>query len=346
VSARLQIFDASMRDGSHTIRHQLRLEDIRVVAAALDRAGVDAIGIGHGEGLGASSLHFGKAAHTDVEMIEAAAESVESAVVTVTLIPGVGVRSHLRDAWESGARRARIATHATEADISLQHIALARELGFQVHGDLMMPHLTSAAEFAEQATMMVDAGAENVHVIDSAGTLMPTGVKERIDAFLDAFGDRAGAGIHAHDNIGLAVANTLAAAEAGATFADGCLAGLGAGAGNARLEQVAVAMERSGMETRLDVLALQDAAAYVVENIAPPSWPQYDELSLILGSAGVPATFRLHVERAAERFGVDPRVLIVELGREKTVSGQEDLILRVAGRLADERPPAVQSSGG
>jgi 4-hydroxy 2-oxovalerate aldolase len=165
---------------------------------------------------------------------------------------------------------------------------------------------------------------------------MPAEVRERIDAFLDSFGDRAGAGIHAHDNIGLAVANTLAAAEAGATFADACLAGLGAGAGNARLEQLAVALERSGMETRLDVLPLQDAAAYLVENVAPPTWPQQDQLSLILGSAGVPATFRLHVERAAERFDVDPRALIVELGREKTVSGQEDLILRVAGRLANQ----------
>jgi 4-hydroxy 2-oxovalerate aldolase len=341
VSARLQVFDASLRDGSHTIRHQLEPADVRVVAASLDRAGIDAIGVGHGEGLGASSLHFGEALRPDVELVAAAAESVEAAIVTVTLIPGVGVRGHLREAWEAGARRARIATHATEADISLQHIALARELGFQVHGDLMMPHLTSAAEFAAQATLMVDAGAENVHLVDSAGTLMPGEVVERVDAFLDSFGDRAAAGIHAHDNIGLAVANTLAAAAAGATYADACLAGLGAGAGNTRLELLAVAMERSGMESKLDVLALQDAADYVVAEVAPSTWPRIDQLPLNLGGAGVPSSFRLHIERAAERFGIDPRLLIIELGNEKTVSGQEDLILRVAARLAETERSGV-----
>jgi 4-hydroxy 2-oxovalerate aldolase len=341
VSPRLQVFDASLRDGSHTIRHQLEPAQVRVVAAALDGAGIDAIGVGHGEGLGASSLHFGEALRPDVELVEAAAESVEHAVIAVTLIPGVGVRGHLRDAWEAGARRARIATHATEADISLQHIELARELGFQVHGDLMMPHLTSAAEFAAQATLMVDAGAENVHVIDSAGTLMPGEVVERVDAFLDSFGDRAAAGIHAHDNIGLAVANTLAAAAAGATYADACLAGLGAGAGNTRLELLAVAMRRSGMESKLDLLALQDAADYVVANVAPSTWPRIDQLPLNLGGAGVPSSFRLHIERAAERFGIDPRLLIIELGNEKTVSGQEDLILRVAARLAETERSGV-----
>jgi 4-hydroxy 2-oxovalerate aldolase len=344
-NARIRILDATLRDGSHTVHHQRSVEHVRNVARRLDNAGVDAIGVGHGDGIGGSSLHFGKSLCEDAELLQAAAEVVENATIAVSLIPGVGVKEQLQVAWDCGARRARIATHATEADISLQHTALAREIGFEVHGDLTMPHLTSAAELSRQATLMVDAGAEGVHVVDSAGTLTPAEVRERIDAFLDSFGDRAAAGIHAHDNFGLAVANTLAAAEAGATLADACLAGLGAGAGNCRLEVLAAVMEREGFENRLDLLTLQDAALFVDAELAPPSRPKIDQLPLNLASAGVPSSFQTHIESAARDFEIDPRLLIEELGRRGTVSSQEDLILLIAAEVA-ERPLEVRTGRG
>lgn len=330
----VQVLDATLRDGSHAIRHAYTPEQVATLAGLLDKGGVKSIGVGHGEGVGASSLHFGLSAHRDADLIAAAAGAVERARIAVTLVPGLGVKEDLHVAWECGARLARIATHATEADISPQHIALAREIGFVVHGDLMMPHLSTPAALAEQATLMVDAGAQGVHVIDSAGTLTPDGVRERVTAFLDAFGDRADVGMHAHDNLSLAVANTLAAFDAGARLADACSAGLGAGAGNCRTEALAAALDRAGIENDLDVFALQDAATYVVEELAPKPWPRHDPAALMLGYAGVPSSFLLHVGRAAERFAVDEREIVVELGRRRAVSGQEDLVISVAAEIA------------
>jgi 4-hydroxy 2-oxovalerate aldolase len=337
----VRVLDATLRDGSHPVRHQHTPEQVRTLAALLDAAGVAAIGVGHGEGLGASSRHFGHGAHRDAELLEAAAGAVERAKIAVTLVPGLGIKEDLHVAWECGARVARIATHCTEADIALQHIALARERGFVVHGDLMMPHLTTVAGLAEQATMMVDAGAHGVHVIDSAGTLTPPAVRERITAFLDAFGDRAEAGMHGHDNLTLAVANTVAAVEAGATIVDACVAGLGAGAGNCRTEALAAVLDRCGIENDLRLAPLQEAAAYVLAEMAPQPWPAQSGTALLLGYAGVPSSVLLHIERAAARFGVDASDIVAELGRRRTVSGQEDFVITVAARLAEQRPQAA-----
>jgi 4-hydroxy 2-oxovalerate aldolase len=328
----VKVLDATLRDGSHAVRHALTPDQVTRVAAALDRAGVYAVGVGHGDGIGGSSVHFGRASHPDAELWRAAAAVLEHARLAVTLVPGVGCKEHLHLAKDCGATLARIATHCTEADIALQHIEFARALGLEPQGDLMMPHMTDPASLARQARKMVDAGATAVHVMDSAGALTPPAVRERIEAMLDAFGGDAEAGMHAHDNLSLAVANTLAAIEAGATRVDSCLAGMGAGAGNCRTEVLAAVLDKLGHDTGLDLWALQDAAEDIVGPLMKTP-PTLDRRTLTLGYAGVPSSFLRHVERAAERFDVDSREILIEVGRRQAVSGQEDLVLEIAAGL-------------
>jgi 4-hydroxy 2-oxovalerate aldolase len=330
----VRILDTTLRDGSHAVRHSLTPDTVREVTSALAGAGIHAIGVGHGDGIGGSSLHFGVAAHGDDELWRAAAPVRGEAQLAVTLVPGIGTRHFLRTALECGASLVRVATHCTEADISLQHIELACEMGLEPQGDLMMAHMVDAATLAAQAKLMVSAGATAVHVMDSAGALTPADVRERIDAFLDAFGDEAEAGIHAHDNLSLAVANSLAAVEAGATHVDACLAGMGAGAGNTRTEVVTAVLEKCGFRTGTDVRALQDAADELVLPLlkAPP---RIDRDTLTLGQAGIPSSFLLHAKRAAEQFRVDSREILLEVGARKAVSGQEDLVIEAAARLAE-----------
>jgi 4-hydroxy 2-oxovalerate aldolase len=330
----VRILDATLRDGSHAIRHRFTPAQVREIAGGLDAAGVYAIGVGHGDGLGGSSLQLGLALHSDEELIAAAASVIEHARLAVTLVPGIGTKDHLRRAAALGARLVRIATHCTEADVSVQHIALARELGLEVHGDLMLPHLTDPASLAEQAAIMAGAGAQGVYLMDSAGALLPDDVRVRIAALRTRLEPDVALGMHAHDNLSLAIANTLAAVEEGATLADGCLVGLGAGAGNARTEVIAAVLERAGVETGLDLFALQDLADQVVRPIGAPV---IDRLTATLGYAGVPSSLLLPAGRAAERFGVDAREVLVSLGRRGAVTGQEDLVIELAGQLAGTR---------
>jgi 4-hydroxy-2-oxovalerate aldolase len=328
---RVRILDATLRDGSHAIRHRFTPDQVRTIAGGLDAAGVYAIGVGHGDGLGGSSRQLGLALHGDEELLTAAASVIEHARLAVTLVPGIGTKEHLRRAAGLGARLVRIATHCTEADVSVQHIALARELDLEVHGDLMMPHLTDPATLAEQAAIMAGAGAQGVYVMDSAGALLPDDVRARISALRERLDPEVSLGVHAHDNLSLAVANTLAGIEEGATLADGCLVGLGAGAGNARTEVLAAVLERAGIDTALDLFALQDLAD---QSVRPIGAPVIDRLTATLGYAGVPSSLLLPARRAAERFEVDAREVIVGLGRHGAVTGQEDLALELAGQLA------------
>jgi len=336
---RVRLLDSTLRDGSHAIRHRYTPEQVELIAGRLDRAGMHAIGVGHGDGLGASSIQYMRSLHSDDELLSAARRAIGSARLAVTFQPGIGTKQQLERAAELGADLVRIATHCTEADIAVQQIGLSRDLGMDVHGDLMMPHMTSPATIAEQARIMVDAGATGVHIMDSAGALTMEDVKARIGALLRELGGEAEAGIHAHQNLSLAVANTVVAFQEGATLADACLAGAGAGAGNCQMEALVAVLQKLGIETGIDLWALEDIADAIVRPILTTP-PTVDRVTLTQGFAGVPGSFLHHAARAAERFGVDARDLLVEVGRRRSVGGQEDLLLEVAAGMAAERPAA------
>jgi 4-hydroxy-2-oxovalerate aldolase len=329
----ITIADSTLRDGSHAKRHQFMVDEVRAVAAGLERAAVPVIEVSHGDGLGGSSFNYGLSRVSEYELIEAAAAELKRARLAVLLLPGIGVKSDLVKAHDLGASVARIATHCTEADIANQHIALGRELGMTVVGFLMMAHMVSPAELLAQALIMASAGAQVVYVTDSAGALLPDQVSARTGALRRGLPVDVEVGFHGHQNLYCGVANSLAAIAAGATWIDGCTCGMGAGAGNTPTEVLAAVCDLAGITTGVDTFTLMDVAQEIVAPLLPK--PQVvDRSALILGYAGVYSSFLLHAERAATQFGVSVKEILIEVGRRKAVGGQEDLIIQVAAELA------------
>jgi len=331
----VRITDSTLRDGSHAMRHRFTEEQVRAVVSALDGAGVAVIEVSHGDGLGGSSFNYGFSLVDEISLIRVAVDEATAARIAVLLLPGVGTVDDLSEAREAGASVARIATHCTEADVSVQHFGAARDLGMETVGFLMLAHRLDPAGLARQARIMVDAGAECVYVVDSAGALVLSDAQARVRALVTEIGRDAQVGFHGHQNLSLGVANSVLAYQAGATQVDGALCALGAGAGNAPTEVLAATFARLGIGTGVDVDGVLAAAEEVMRPIIP-RLPWMDRSSVVQGYAGVYSSFLLHAQRAAERYGVPAHTILQRVGEAGYVGGQEDMIIDIALQLQAE----------
>jgi len=331
----IRITDTSLRDGSHHKRHQFTAAEVRSIVAALDGAGVPVIEVTHGDGLGGSSFNYGFSATPEQELIALAAETAEHARIAVLMLPGVGVKDDIRISRDNGASICRIATHCTEADISVQHFGLARELGLETVGFLMMAHSLPPADLAAQARIMADAGCQCVYVVDSAGALVLDQVSDRVAALVAELGTDAQVGFHGHENLGLGVANSVYAQRAGAVQIDGSTRRFGAGAGNTPVEAFVGVCDKLGVRTGVDFFAIADAA----EDVVLPAMPdecKLDRMALMMGYAGVYSSFLKHAYAAADRYKVSGPEILVRAGRRKLVGGQEDQLIDIALELQRE----------
>lgn len=332
LTKKITVVEVALRDGSHAVNHAFTKENVADIVKGLDEANVPYIEVSHGDGVGGSSIQYGYSLENDIELIKTAKENTTHSKIACLLLPGIGTVEDLKEAHAAGAEMVRVATHCTEADVSKQHIQFAKnELGMEVVGFLMMSHMASPQKLLEQAQLMESYGADVVYCTDSAGALLPEEVYERVHNLV--LNLSIPVGFHAHNNLGLAMANTMEAVKAGATYLDGSARALGAGAGNTQTEVMIGVLEKMGVDTGVDFYKIMDVAEDVIAPVMTS--PQIiDRDSLTLGYAGVYSSFRLHAQRAAEQFNLDSRDLLVECGNRKTVGGQEDIIFDIAAEMA------------
>lgn len=326
------ISDPTLRDGNHAVKHELSAEQIATYCQAANAAGVSIVEVGHGNGLGASSLQLGESKTSDFVALSTAREHLTHSKLGIHVIPGFAtIERDLKPALKLGVDVVRVAAHCTEADICERHIDFCRSQGVGVWGCLMMSHMVSPALLLEQARKMESYGAEGVVFMDSAGYYLPEDVKQRVKLLVSELS--IGVGFHAHNNLGMAIANSVAAADAGATLLDASARGFGAGAGNAQLEVLIAVLERLGYGTGVDLYKILEAGD-LAEKLLVKEMPSIKSISVVSGMAGVFSGFMKPVTRIAKEFSVDPRDIFFELGKRKIVAGQEDIILEVAKELA------------
>jgi 4-hydroxy 2-oxovalerate aldolase len=340
----VRITDSCLRDGSHGKRHRFTSDDVRRIVAALDQAGMPVIEVSHGDGLGGSSFTYGLSLTDERELVRAAAETANRSLIATLLLPGIGTKEDITAVADLGVSIMRIATHCTEADISIQHFGLARRMGLETVGFLMMAHMQPPEVLATQARIMADAGCQCVYVVDSAGALILDQVADRVAALVAELGHDAQVGFHGHENLALGVANSVLAIRAGATQVDGSTRRFGAGAGNTPCEALVAVCDKLGIRTGIDTFALFDAAEDVVRPVMDGECV-LDRMALVMGYAGVYSSFLKHAFDAAQRYAVSGAEILVRAGERKLVGGQEDQLIGIAVEIAGERRAQSTASG-
>ena len=325
------ITDSSLRDGNHSVKHTINLDSIKRYCQAADKAGIPIVEVGHGNGLGASSILIGLATHTDAEMLSTARKNLPNSKLGVHVIPGLAtVEKDIKPAIDLGVDVFRIASHCTEATITKSHIDYLSKTNKQVIGVLMMTALASAKELLDNAQIMQDYGAQAIVLMDSTGTYLPSDVEERVGLLVDVLDIPVG--FHAHNNLNYAIHNSIVAIQNGATYIDACIRGFGAGAGNAPLEILLPVLDKYGYSVDINFNQIIKEADNVL-NYLVPKVPVSAPVNILTGLNKLFSGFERPIIKASKLNNIEYSSLIFELGNRKLVAGQEDLILEVAQQL-------------
>lgn len=340
---KIKILELCMRDGMHALRHKFTAEEMAGVCKELDSVGVDSIEFGHGNGLGGSSFQYGFSPSTDLEYIKAVSRVVTKTPLSVITLPGIGTREDLQAAKDYGVKIARFCTEMTENDIAEQHIGMAIDMGFEARALLPRPAAISVEETVRYALKSEQYGAKVIYILDGGGSMLPDMVFERTKAMREALKPETEIGFHGHNNLQLAVANSIAAVQGGATHIDCTMKGMGAGAGNCPTEIFTAVMDRMDYETGVDLYRAMDVAEEVVKPLFKKMQTpmDFDQDTLMLGYAGTYSSFLLFAKRAAARYGVDARDVIREMGERGCTEGQENLCIECAYDLAKAKGLSV-----
>jgi 4-hydroxy 2-oxovalerate aldolase len=328
------ISDPSLRDGNHCVKHQISLESVARYCKFADDAGIPIVEVGHGNGLGASSILIGKMPHSDTRMLMTARENLKKAKLGVHVIPGMATaRNNISPAIDIGVDIFRIASHVTEANLTRPHIEIVRSFGRTAYGVLMMSALADTKTLVSEAKKMEEYGAEVFLIMDSTGTYLPKDVEERIKALKDNLSIKVG--FHGHNNLGLAIANSLVAVQCGADIIDACIRGFGAGAGNTQLEALIPVLEQYGYSTGIDfqkvIMEADTVTEYLVKSI-----PVTAPINILTGLHKLFSGFEKPIIKASKLNGLQYSSLIFELGNRKLVAGQEDLVMEIAQNLKNK----------
>lgn len=325
--------DATLRDGSHAIAHQLTKENVRDYCRLIDQSGVEWVEVGHGNGLGASSIHIGLSKETDLDLLSTARENLKKAKLSVHVIPGIAsINRDLAPAISAGVEIFRVGAHCSEADTTLRHIEYVRGNNKTAVGVLMMSHMLTPHELVKQAQLMESAGAEAIVIMDSAGAMRMNDVKARVQSLSENL--VIPIGMHAHNNLGLAIGNSLVAVEEGAKIIDACAAGFGAGAGNAAIEILIPLFNEIGV-CDVDSKMYFKAVDFATNSFAM-NRPVVTTGSIATGTAGLFSGFLKPIILEATRNEIDQYDLIERLGTLNLVAGQEDVIIETAKQIRSE----------
>ena len=325
------ITDSSLRDGNHSVKHTISLDSIKRYCQAADSANIPIVEVGHGNGLGASSLLIGPATHTDAEMLSTAKSNLPNSKLGVHVIPGIAtVEKDIKPAIDLGVDVFRIASHCTEATVTKSHIDYLSKTGKEVIGVLMMTALATTKELVDNAIIMQDYGAQAIVIMDSTGTYLPEDVKERISTLSDILAIPVG--FHAHNNLNYAIHNSIVAIQSGATYIDACIRGFGAGAGNAPLEVLLPVLDKYGYSVDINFKQIINEADSVLDYLVPKV-PVSAPVNILTGLNKLFSGFERPIIKASKLNNIEYSSLIFELGNRKLVAGQEDLILEVAQQL-------------
>jgi|TARA_B100001094_G_scaffold163836_1_gene158596 4-hydroxy 2-oxovalerate aldolase len=326
--SKIIITDSSLRDGNHSVKHSISLNSIKKYCISADSAGIPIVEVGHGNGLGASSLLIGKATHSDREMLSVARTNLPNSKLGVHVIPGIAtIEKDIKPAIDEGVDVFRIASHCTEATITKSHIKFLAKSNKEVKGVLMMTALAKSDELVENAKVMEGYGAQAIIVMDSTGTYLPNDVKERISALVSNI--KIPVGFHAHNNLNYAVHNSIVAIQNGATYIDACIRGFGAGAGNAPLEVLLPVMDKYGYATSINYKKVISEADNVTDYLVSHA-PVTSPVNILTGLNKLFSGFEKPIIKASKLNNIEYSSLIFELGNRKLVAGQEDLIIEIA----------------